>query len=89
MKRFFAVVIAMGIITLLDISGPVMSRDRCPGIEAYFILQPNQALAIHVPMTKQLHSLDNPVKYGIKDYDLCDAENAYCLKFNNIQVNNI
>lgn len=44
MKRFFAVVIAMGIITLLDISGPwhqscVMSRDRCPGIEAYFLLQ--------------------------------------------------
>lgn len=55
----------------------------------HVVVKPNQALAIHVPMTKQLHSLDNPVKYGIKDYDLCDAENAYCLKFNNIQVNNI
>ena len=29
----------------------------------------------------RVYSPDKPIKYGLKAYMLCDAENAYCLKF--------
>lgn len=29
----------------------------------------------------RVYSPDKPIKYGLKAYMLCDAENAFCLKF--------
>ena len=137
MKKFFALVIAMGLLTQMDVSEywtvnpvtatpffpSVMSRDRflllltfinlndnkeyilrgTEGHDPLFklgplyhrilaqfrsVYSPHQALAIdksmvawHGNLSFLVHSPDKPVKYGLKAYALCDAENACCLKF--------
>ena len=137
MKKFFALVIAMGLLTQMDVSEywtvnpvtatpffpSVMSRDRflllltfihlndnkeyiprgTEGHDPLFklgplyhrilarfrsVYSPHQALAIdesmvawHGNLSFRVYSPDKPVKYGLKAYALCDAENAYCLKF--------
>ena len=138
MKKFFALVIAMGLLTQMDVSEywtvnpvtatpffpSVMSRDRflllltfihlndnkeyiLRGTEGHInplfklgplyhriltqfrsVYSPHQALAIDESMVAWhdnfsicVYSPDKPVKYGLKAYALCDAENAYCLKF--------
>ena len=137
MKKFFALVIAMGLLTQMDVSEywtvnpvtvtlffpSVMSQDRflllltfihlndnkeyilrgTEGHDPLFklgplyhrilarfrsVYSPHQALAIdesmvacHGNLLFRVYSPDKPVKYGLKAYALCDAENAYCLKF--------
>ena len=137
MKKFLALVIAMGILSQMDVteywtmnpvtSTPffpsVMPRDRflilltflhlnnnehyvprgSEGHDPLFKLGPlyhkilakfrtvyipHQALAIDESMVAwrgnlsfRVYSPDKPIKYGLKAYMLCDAVNAYCLKF--------
>nr|XP_022290940.1 piggyBac transposable element-derived protein 4-like [Crassostrea virginica] len=137
MKKFSAIILAMGILTQMDVSEywtvnpvtstpffpSVMSRDRFllllafihlndnsnhipRGMEGYdplfklgpiyqkilsrfhTVYAPHQALAIdesmvawHGNLSFRVYSPDKPIKYGLKAYMLCDAENAYCLKF--------
>lgn len=48
------------------------------------VYKPHQALAIDESMARELFRVDSPdkpIKYGLKAYMLCDAENAFCLKF--------
>lgn len=53
------------------------------------VCKPNQALAIDESIVAwqsnssyQVYSPEkNPVKYGVKAKILCDAENAYCIKW--------
>lgn len=136
-KKFLALIIAMGLVSQIDVSEywtvnpvtatpffpSVMSRDRFLLILAFFhlndnknyvprgsegfnplfklgplyermlsrfraVYKPHQALAIDESMvawrgnlTFRVYSPDKPIKYGLKAYMLCDAENAFCLKF--------
>ena len=137
MKKFIALIIAMGLLSQLDISEywtvnpvtatpffpSVMSRDRFYLLLTFFHLNdndryvprgneghdplfklgplyhrilwqfrsvyyPHQSVAIdeamvawHGKLSFRVYSPDKPVKYGLKAYVLCDADNAYCLKF--------
>ena len=65
--------------------GPLYHRILAQFCSVY---SPHQALAIdesmvawHGNLSFRVYSPDKPVKYGLKAYALCDAENAYCLKF--------
>lgn len=58
----------------------------------HVVVKPNQALAIPESMDAYDKATTQPRQSSqiwYKRLYLCDAENAYCLKFNYIQVNSI